>query len=321
VTAPSGLGWYVAFESEASKVTTYRDPVTEKAADLATLIDRAVATGATWIAPRASAGGRDDPALFLQDGSVNETSLRAYKDAGLKVYPWIFAYKNTTRGELVDWAALAKTGLCDGAIINAEFEYIGTPASEASSLVRSVRDAGFDWVAHAPPDYLGSGGGEPWKTLNAECNAIQPQVYAHEHDDKGHLFHLQRVLARYSSRSVPMSKVQPIFCSYRPKVRGFSAKDGKPLPTPPMANEAEWVANDLIAVLDSQLVQDLTAPSVYSLDAITFINGPSDQVIQKMTERAIRIRLIGRTVRSPAHEGSVVIPDLSSGPGEQDPTD
>jgi len=137
-------------------------------------------------------------------------------------------------------------------------------------------------VAHAPPDYAGSTNANPWNALDAACDAIMPQVYAWEHDDRGHVHHLNNVRARYVAKRTPIEKVWPILCSYRPKVRGFT-KEGKSIPTPSMHDEAERVARDLMDGLTHAWCVDSQAPSIYSLDAITFINEADDRVIPTLT--------------------------------------
>jgi hypothetical protein len=275
--APRSLGWWVAFERALS--------TGGKRADLQTAIERCKATGATWIAMRAGAGGNDDAAL-------TEESVVTLDEAGLDVFIWIFDYTGRSGPELEDYRRWFKTGRVKGAILNAEYEYAKSSAHEALALVQSVRDIGYDFVAHAPPDYLGARGGEPWDSLDDACDQIMPQVYSFEHDDRGHVFHLDRVLALYKARGIDLAKVSPIGCSYRPKTRGYRVDQatGKsvPVPTPPMANEADVVARDVLAFMDHPHVASCAAPSLYTLDAITWINGAGDRVLPALTERARR---------------------------------
>lgn len=293
-SAPAGLGWYVAFERALSSGG--------KQADLQTAIERCRATGATWIALRAGAGGNADVAL-------TEESIVTIADAGIDVFLWIFDYTGTSKPELAILRRWYQTGRVKGAILNAEYEYAKSSASEALALVQGARDIGYDFVAHAPPDYLGARGGEPWDSLDDACDAIMPQVYAWEHDDHGHAFHLDKVLALYKARGIDMSKVWPIGCSYRPKTRGsrVDPTTGKaiPLPTPKLANEAELVAQDALAFLAHPHVAACRAPSFYTLDAITWINGAGDRVLPVLTERARR-----RTTDPPAMpEGGLQLGD------------
>lgn len=290
--APRGLGWWVAFENAID--------AGPKSDDLRIAIDRCLETGATWIAMRAGAGGKAD-ASSATDDQIGQT-IAALRAAGLYVAAWIFDYPATAAGEvsiLRRWRALG----ADGAILNAEFEYQTATPAQARALVGSVRVLGFEFVAHAPPDYLGAGGTCPaLVALDDACDAIMPQVYAWEHDDRGHAFHLDRVAAAYAKRGYGPDKVWPIGCSYRPKTRGFvpvldpitgaPVLDGagrprtRPKNTPPLAGEAEAVARDLLAYLDHPAVRACPAPSVYSLDAVSWINGASDRTIDALASRA-----------------------------------
>jgi len=274
MSAPSKLGWWVAFENAAHAGA--------KPLDLATIVDRCKRTGATWIAPRAgdASGGRD--------GAFDRASCEAYAAAGLDVYPWIFDRPGASglarflaqAESFRDWPGVK------GVIINAEFEVLDAPASEAYEKVKRLRALGFDFVAHAPPDYAGADGRSAYlRALDDACDAIMPQVYAWEHNDRGHVHHLNAVRALYEKRRVDLAKVWPILCSYRPKVRGFD-KAGKAIPTPPMANEAERVATDLIDGLGHSWTLASRAPSIYSLDAVTFINGASDRVMAALEAHA-----------------------------------
>lgn len=280
---PQGLGGWVAFESSL-------DPGT-KVRDLHVAIQRCADAGMSWIAPRAGAGG-------TADGAFDDASIEAYLAAGLVVMPWVFPYVGTERKVTAIFRRWFVAG-AHGAIINAEFEYQPATAAAARALVASIRTAWAEaqserlqrglevvadepWIAHAPPDYLGAGVGHPLSdelvALDEECDAILPQIYAWEHDDKGHAYHLERVMAGYARRGLFADKVWPVGCTYRPKARGFDTA-GKPRPTPVMENEQERIANDLVAFLEHPIVAACPAPSLYTLDAITWINGPGDRVM------------------------------------------
>ena len=281
---PSGLGFWLAFEKAV-------DPG-NKALDLQVVIDRCHVAGISWIAPRAGAGGANDAAF-------DEKSNGAYLAAGLLVYPWIFPYKATEARVVSGFKRYFVAG-AHGCIINAEFEYQPATAAEARGLVAAIRTAwteaqserlqrGLDvvadepFIAHAPPDYLGAGIGHALSdelvALDEVCDAIMPQTYAWEHDDRGHVFHVDRVMAGYAKRKLYADKVWPVGCTYRPKQRGRK-------PTPAMANEGQRVADDVGAFLDNAYVRTSRAPSLYSLDAISWINGKDDCVMALLAMRA-----------------------------------
>lgn len=284
---PYGLGGYVAFERTMH-------PSGNKNDDLVEVVKLCDLMGMSWIAPRAGAGGNSDAAF-------DEVSAGYYIGKGKKVYPWVFPYKGTEKAVV----ALFKRhflGGAQGCIINAEFEYQSATYSEAKFLVKLIHEgwaeaqgefvrtgrsvvADLPFIGHAPPDYLGAGVGHALSdelvALDEVCDAIMPQVYAFEHNDMGHKFHLERVAEGYRKRgfeiSGPESKLWWIGCTYRPKTRG-----GKP--TPLMVNEAEIVAKDVIAFLDHELVRGCRAPSLYSLDATKWINGKDDRVVSAVAE-------------------------------------
>jgi hypothetical protein len=266
VSAPVGLGWWCAFESAIDKGNKERD--------LEVAIERCKVTGASWVALRGGDGSANDR-------DTNAESIKAFVDAGIDVFVWIFARPDRAAQESFGYKSFVDQG-ASGAIINAEFEYQKTSAIDARALVDAIRKAGVDWVAHAPPDYAGSANTNPWNALDEACDAVMPQVYAWEHNDSGHVSHLDEVKKRYLTKGTPIEKVWPILCSYRPKTRGFDAKTGKAIATPKMADEGLRVAQDLIAGLEHEWVKSAQAPSIYSLDAVTFINGSEDKTIEAL---------------------------------------
>lgn len=304
MNAPRGLGFWVAFE----RSITPRD----KREDLRQAVEWCKATGTDWIALRAGAGGGND-------ADLNEQSIRTFLDAGITPYVWIFAYQRTAGKELEGYAKCFQWG-AKGAIINAEFEYATATRDDALRLVEGIRVAwdahgsgGPAFVAHAPPDYLGAGIGHPLRpqliALDESCDLIMPQVYAWEHDDRGHAYHLDRVCKGYEKRGFKADKVAPIGCTYRPKVRG-----GKP--TPYMDDEPQRVARDVIAFLEHPSVMACSAPSLYSLDAIGWINGSADQVIAALAAKfAARVPL---PEPLPTIQSGPATP-LRAGPGEHTP--
>lgn len=302
---PSGLGMWIAFEAAI-------DPGS-KSRDLAVAVDRCQRAGATWVALRAGAGGANDKAL-------SDESIAAFVAAGIDVYVWIFAYPNTAAAEIAGYKRWFIAG-AKGAIINAEFPYQPATADEARALVAGIRTAwveaqgervrrGLDviadeaFVGHAPPDYLGAGVGHALSdellALDEVCDAIMPQVYAWEHNDEGHVAHVNRVMAGYAKRKLYADKVWCVGCTYRPKTRG-----GKP--TPPMLDEAQRIADDVLAFLDNGYVRACPAPSLYTLDAITWINGPGDRVMSALELRA-------RTIPAPeSHDPDDTLRDSPTG--------
>lgn len=255
MSAPKGLGWWVAFERAITDGP--------KAVDVQHAIDVCKATGAEWICVRASAGGNDD-------ADLNAQSIAAYVAAGLQVVIWIFDYATSEAAELVDFKRYRDLGVTH-AVLNAEYEYFAASEAQARGLVAKLRAMGFEWIAHAPPDYAGGRGDGPLKALDEVCDAIMPQTYAYEHNDQGHVHHIRAVMSLYSLRGFGPSKVWPILGGYRPRTRGYGA-DKKPLPTPPMADEANRVAADVVAGLDECERMGVPAPSIYTIDALHFIN-------------------------------------------------
>jgi hypothetical protein len=286
---PIGLGGWVAFESALHPGG--------KEKDLEVAIERAYKMGMSWVSLRGGAGGAND-ASFDKRTVEAWKNAKQYDGSSFGVYVWIFAYPGTVEKEISGYKKFLDLGV-DGAIINAEFE-IDTDAyteeekvDKAKRLVEGIRKVGYDFVAHAPPDYRGSESpakyvdGKPfdvWYTFDELCDMVMPQVYAWEHNDSGHLYHLSQVVRRYKNRpqGVQLEKVQPVMCTYRPKTRGFRKNvEGRyiPISTPKIDDEAKVVARDLLEGLMHPWVQTSQAPSLYSLDAITFINGASDEVV------------------------------------------
>ena len=109
-----------------------------------TLIGRAQALKCSWVALRAG----DGPYF---DGWLGDDVFKAFSDVGIKCYPWVFERAKDTRGDSrrvwEKWASMSA-----GAIINAEFQFIPATEDETDKLVSKVRDCGYEWVAHAPPD-------------------------------------------------------------------------------------------------------------------------------------------------------------------------
>lgn len=280
---PRGLGLWVAFERALS--------AGDKRADLAVSIDRLDRAGATWVAPRAGAGGANDAAF-------DESSAAAYLESGRVLLPWIFPYRHTDRGVVAGFRRYFDAG-AHGCILNAEFEYQLATAGEARALVALIRSAWAEsqgerirrgllpvadepFIAHAPPDYLGAGVGwtlsDEFVALDEVCDAIMPQVYAYEHDDRGHVHHLENVAEGYRRRGVDLARVWWVGCTYRPARRG--GKETGPY-------DPQRVADDVIAFLSHELVRACPAPSLYSSDAITWINGDRDRVMAALEAFAL----------------------------------
>lgn len=270
----SSLGWWVAFERAIDDGP--------KAVDLQKAIDVCKSTGAEWIAVRGGAGGHDD-------ADLNAESIAAYREAGIEPIVWVFNYQRSQQAELDDFARFAKMGVTK-AILNAEFEYIPASEAQARSLVQGVRDLGYEWVAHAPPDYAGGRGEGALAALDEVCDAILPQVYAFEHNDKGHLHHIAAVVELYAARGYGLDKVWPVLGSYRPRTRGYSknpttGKTDVPIPTARLTNEAERVSADVVAGLVDCFARGVRFPSIYSIDAMNFAN--HDRTVGEQTLAAV----------------------------------
>lgn len=308
MNAPKGLGWWVAFERSITPKG--------KQEDLRQAVDWCLATGAKWVALRAGAGGNPD-------ADLSPESIRAFLDAGIDPYVWIFAYQRTAAQELAGYAKWFTLG-AKGALINAEFEYATATRDDALRLVDGIRLAwdayggdGPSFVAHAPPDYLGAGIGHPLReqliALDECTDLILPQVYAWEHDDRGHALHLDRVSAGYAKRGYT-DKLAPIGCSYRPKVRGKAS-------VPYWEDEPQRVAADVISYLEHPSVVACPCPSLYSLDAVAWINGPSDQVIATIAARhkAQQAPTLPPPSNLPLDGGNTAATPLRAGEGEHTP--
>jgi hypothetical protein len=105
------------------------------------------------------------------DAVIDERSVRAFLDANIEVAVWVFNYVGSQAGELHTFARFRAAG-ARWAILNAEFPYLHASAAQAQSLVDGVRACGFEWVAHAPPDYAGGRGDGALSTLDNACDTI-----------------------------------------------------------------------------------------------------------------------------------------------------
>lgn len=286
MSAPQGLGAWIAFEHAI-------DPG-PKTADLARAVTICKAIGAEWIVLRTGAGS-------VPDADLSEASIFAFAAAGIRVFLWPFIYAGALEGELK--ILRRYRGLCvpggrpivQGIVLNAEYQFMaGATVAEATTTVRRVREIGYEWVAHAPPDHAGGRGEGPLKTLDALCDAILPQTYAWEHNDLGHVHTIDKVLALYGARGLGLDKVWPILCTYRPRFRGKTpAPANVPIPTPPLANEAARVAGDIVAGLDRiDALGGCPAPSLYSIDGMQFASRPgvAEAVLAALTVRQLRGR-------------------------------
>lgn len=303
MSKPLGLGWWVAFERSID--------AGPKAADLARAIAVCEATGARWVCLRAGDGGHPD-------SDLTEASILAFKEAGLQVFLWPFVYATAlsgTLGILKHWRGLCLRGgapAVDGAILNAEFDFEKVAPAVARALVGDARAIGYDFVGHAPPDFAGGRGDGPFPVLDEACDAIFPQCYAFEHNDGGHVHTIDAVLSLYRKRGLSLAKVNPILCSYRPKARGRDSAD-HPIPTPPLAGEADLVARDVIAGLAHlDELGGCAAPSLYTIDAMTggwaSRKGVGEAVLAALVARAKPVKQtapdgalqLGNTDRVPA---------------------
>lgn len=247
MTAPSGLGMWIAYRPAG-------------AVELLRLI------GAAWVAPRAGFNG-------WNDGGLREEHLRAYRAAGLGVFPWIYPTPGGIKSSVAGLVALWETGFCDGLILDAEAEWCGPDAArnalDADAFVQELRaKCPGAWIGHAPMDYLAYHPTFPWSQFG-KLDAVMPQVYAYEHGDHGHVHHVEAVERQWAAFELAhpgQPPRWPIGCTYRPKTRGYDAA-GKPIPLPAWPDQGVRVAADVAAFLDHPLVSAAAAPSLYSLEA------------------------------------------------------
>lgn len=253
MSAPTGLGLWTAYQP------------TDILARLRTV-------GARWVAPRAGYDGWTDAHCRVAD-------LLAYKRAGLAIYPWIYPSMHGWHLALAGLQQLWDTGLCDGLIVDWEAEWCG-PDSAANNMQARAFVAGLlaidspadghPWIAHAPMDYRSNHPTAPWAAFDAlDCAMIQ--LYAYEHDDRGHLYHLGRVLPQWADTGKPC---WPIGCTYRPRSRLVG---GVPTVLPPMTPAV--IAADVAAFLDAPALAGLPV-SLYSIEAA------SPEVMAMLADRA-----------------------------------
>lgn len=236
-----------------------------RADDLMVMIERAKVFGATHIALRIGDAGRMDVGSH-RGGKPAKDLIDFIHGSGLKIKTWHFEYANhptASRAVIAPWAEYA-----DEHIINAEFEYLVSPRWQVEQLVSDIRAMGSWRVSHAPPDYAGARGDGALAILDELCDRVYPQVYSFEHDDRGSPAHLDAVHALYMKRPMGVSKVSPIGCTYRPRVRGFDPVTKRPIPLRPIGDAK--VANDVIAFLSHPWTMAADAVHLYSLDAMTF---------------------------------------------------
>jgi hypothetical protein len=184
----------------------------------------------------------------------------------------------------------------DGILLDPEAEWTkgdrGELAARADRLVQAVRRACPDrFVGYAPMDYLTYHPAFPWRQFSA-LDACMPQVYAWEHDDRGHRHHLAAVDAIWSEwehANCIRTPRLPIGCTYRPKTRG-----GRLLV--PIGEET--IAADVADFLD--LTSGQTC-SLYSLEAA------SPMVLELLRARQRARRALDW---SPQTSAATVLPDL-----------
>ena len=215
---PDGRGYWIAFAP----------PLEETIRALRQL-------SATWVAPRVGGNGWNDP-------GANEERLRAYKDDGLSVYPWIYTTPSGARKTIDAFSAIASKGLCDGIIVDAEAEFCHYPEiarNFASDLRQSLPGV---WIAHAPFDMVQWHLDFPYAEFGEVFDAVMPQLYAYEHDDAGydHWIRLYESQWRIWEAAHPEATLprMPIGCSYRPRTRA-----GKPIGT----FDESVLARDIVA--------------------------------------------------------------------------
>jgi hypothetical protein len=254
---PTGLGFWVAYTPTM-------------------VVEKLVSVGAKWVAPRAGLNGWNDGGLRTKE------DLQRYKDAGLQVFPWIYPTPQGWKSTLDGFQRLVSTQLCDGLILDAEAEWCdGKSNGVAAVLVEKLREA-FPtlWIAHAPMDYINYHPKFPWVEFG-ELDAVLPQVYAWEHDDHGHVFHLERVEAAWAAweKKNPLSVKPrwPIGCTYRPGFRGTESLT-------PLPDQWNKIAMDVEAFLDHPLCKGKPV-SLYSLEA-AYSSGQPTAVIEMLQKRA-----------------------------------
>lgn len=240
MTAPEKLGIWVAYEPQNAAV-------------------RCTDIGASWVAPRAGLNG-------WQKSSLTAASLLTYKQRGLKTFPWVYATLNGWKSSVAGFVALWDTGLCDGLIIDAEAEWCEHAASlnaqEADAFVSEMRDRCPDaWIAHAPMDYLAYHHTFPWVQFS-RLDAVLPQTYFFEHDDRGAAHNLEAVESQWAAFESAFPKAKkprwPIGVTYRPSKRGGVTLAPMPI---------EKVVAEVAAFLDHPITRAAAAPSLYSLEA------------------------------------------------------
>ncbi len=240
--APKGLGLFV---SDAERLGGW-----EETARLA------LDCGAKWLAPRAGAMGWDRDKLTAR---TIEQLASAMPEG---VFPWIQTGPDSYRGELASFASLVDAG-ATGLIVEAGVEWVRDKCAWANTANVYCHEllevAGDRWVAAFVSDRSIRWPNFPLASF-ATLDAILMQVFAYEHDDRGHLVRLAKTREEWKwwlrNEQAPDRPFFPVAGSYRPRARSG-------IPVHPRHVD---VADDVERFLDFLIAPD-EAFSIYSLDA------------------------------------------------------
>jgi len=277
--APSGIGGWIAFRQRIGT-----------AAAAAAL---AIELGCAWVAPRAGAGGINDPAFLPPPAKRGDrealkaaicAEIKAYHDAGLLVFPWLYSRPGSWRAEVEAFALLVECG-ADGIIIDAEIEW-GNHESDAVAYGRALRLAlGDTWIADAPWPWIRSHPEYPERAFAAFVDARLPQDYWCEINRAGARADVARQQAEWSSvfadpkrTADELDPIWPVACTYG---RAELIHAGAP-PCP-----GEMVPDDLDWFLDAHEGQPV---SLYSLEMLLVDTPNGHECRTRLRERAERAR-------------------------------
>lgn len=211
MSAPEWLGMWIAYHDRT------------EGGNIEKIIARCNRSGIKWLAIKS--GNTDVSKVSAAHLQVWIPKLH---DAGIKVYTWSYCYPSNFERQVFHIGAMLGLG-ADGHILDpeTEWEFTGSPvlANDLMTLLRA--DYPDAWIAYAPfdcPDYHPS---YPYQTFSYHCNAVMPQAYWTEHDNRGAIPTLERCEKQFLAGETLLTTsndfVHPIGVTY-----GLGSGWGKP---------------------------------------------------------------------------------------------
>lgn len=247
--APVGLGVWVAY---ANKWKTPED-----------LLASVKEVGAQWIAPKAGDGGHRG-GFWTKEYAAK--AIPIFHTAGVKIFPWVYSYPNSTTAEVTLLKAVIDEGT-DGVFLDCEIEWQRAGrfyAPFAAAYGKNLRAAiGPDvFVAHAPFPYVEWHRDFPYEAFATFCDGVCDQLYWTEIDGQGAQHHIDAVQPQWDSfyKSSPASAIprRPIGVTYG------RIELEKVQKTPP---PGKFALKDLAYFVDWCESKQLPYYSLYSLEA------------------------------------------------------